>query len=328
MPRNDQVTRQWHIMQRLASSRQGLTLGQLAESLSAEFPKHLRTLRRDLAALEAANFPLVSERVDGRVRWRFMNGFRNVPALNLSPTELMALVFSRHLLSPLAGTELQTSLDSAFNKASAMIPPAARTYLQQLQNAFSVGLGPHKQYKQHRATIDALTGAMIHKQTVQMRYYSASRDVTSRREIDPYCLRYVDGALYLIAHCHRRKEPRMFAVERIRSLTLTDHPYQMPMHFKVDDYVEDALVVMRGKQIVVELVFEKSTAAWVKDRTWHPSQKLTMLKGGQLRMTLTVADTRELIGWILSFGSGVQVVEPDSLRAAVEKEARAILDRE
>ncbi len=57
-----------------------------------------------------------------------------------------------------------------------------------------------------------------------MRYYSASRNATTRREVDPYHLRYVGGALYLIAYDHRRREVRLFAVERIRSLTLTDHP--------------------------------------------------------------------------------------------------------
>jgi hypothetical protein len=32
----------------------------------------------------------------------------------------------------------------------------------------------------------------------------------------------------------------------------------------LDAYVEDALVVMRGQQITVELKFDKATAAWAK----------------------------------------------------------------
>jgi predicted DNA-binding transcriptional regulator YafY len=325
MPRNDQVTRQWHLIQQLGASRRGLTLDELLDALPEDLPKHPRTIRRDLAALEAAQFPVVTERVDGRVRWRLMEGFRNVPALCLSPTELMALVFSRHLLAPLEGTEVQVALDSALSKAAAMIPQSAMDYVRQLQDSFSIGLGPHKQYRQHRATIDTLTRAITQKRTVQMRYYSASRNVTMRREVDPYRLRYVEGALYLIGYCHWRKDVRMFAVERIRSLTTTDHPYQMPLHFDIDAYVQDALVVMRGKRTEVELEFDKTMAAWVRDREWHPSQALKPLKDGRLRMTLTVADTRELLGWILSFGSGVRVVQPEALRAAVAEEARKIL---
>ena len=157
-----------------------------------------------------------------------------------------------------------------------------------------------------------------------MRYDSASRGRVTRREVDPYRLWYASGGLYLIGYCHLRKEPRMFAVERIKSVTPTELPYQIPLHFDFDVFVEDSLTVMRGPRIEAELIFEKTTAAWIKDRTWHPSQRLTRLPGGKLRMTLSVADSRELVGWVLSFGSGVRVVKPDSLRTVVKEEATKI----
>jgi predicted DNA-binding transcriptional regulator YafY len=117
----------------------------------------------------------------------------------------------------------------------------------------------------------------------------------------------------------------MFAVERIRSITLTDHPYQFPLGFDIDAYVQDALLVMRGRRIEVELMFSKAAAAWVKDKVWHPSQETSVLKDGRLRMMLKVADTSELVGWILSFRSQVRVVRPDELRERVKEEAKKIL---
>jgi predicted DNA-binding transcriptional regulator YafY len=83
---------------------------------------------------------------------------------------------------------------------------------------------------------------------------------------------------------------------------------------------------MRGKRIEVELLFTKEAAAWVKDRIWHESQETTPLKGGKLRMTLQVANTSELVGWILSFGSQVQIARPETLGQKVQEEARRILD--
>ena len=323
MARNDQVTRQWQLLRRLEGSR-GATLQELADSLPDGLPRHLRTLRRDLAALESAGFPLVTERSGAQTRWKLIEGFHRVPALAFSPTELMALAFSRNLLKPLEGTLIHASLDSALNKATAALPPSGLTYVRQMQDFFSVRLGPHKAYRDYRETIDRLTRAIAESRTVQMRYFSASRNATSRREVDPYRLWYAAGALYLIAYCHRRRDVRMFAVDRIRSLTVTDHPCQMPLSFDIDAWVQDALVVMRGNQIGVELLFDRATAAWVKDRLWHPSQELTSLRDGRLRMALQVADTRELLGWILSFGRGVRVLRPDSLREAVRGEARRI----
>jgi predicted DNA-binding transcriptional regulator YafY len=119
----------------------------------------------------------------------------------------------------------------------------------------------------------------------------------------------------------------MFAVERIRTIALTDHPYQMPLGFKVDEYVQDALGVMRsGRRIEVDLLFSKKAAAWVKDKSWHPSQESQLLKDGRLKMILKVSDNDELMGWILSFGSQVRVNKPDVLRQRVREEAKKIIN--
>ncbi len=325
MPRNGQITRQWHLLRRLESSN-GLTLQQLVESVPEDFPKNARTVRRDLEALEAVGFPLTTERSNGQTRWRLMEGFRNVPALGFSATELMAMLLSRNLLKPLEGTEIQASLDSALNKAALALPPQGHEYVRAMEQMFSIGLGPHKSYKRHKQTIDLVSQGIDKRKTVQMRYYSASRNSTGRREVDPYHLWFAAGGLYLIGYCHQRQEVRMFAVERIRSVSLTDHPYQMPLGFNVEDYVRDALLIMRGgRRIEVELLFSKAAAAWVKDKSWHPSQETQLLKNGSLKMTLKVADNDELVGWILSFGSQVRVIRPEALRQKVKEEAKKIL---
>jgi len=324
MPRNDQITRQWHLLRRLESSR-GATLEELVQSVPDDFPKNPRTVRRDLEALEAVGFPLVTEHGNGQSRWRLIEGFRDIPALGFSATELMALTFSRKLLRPLEGTEIQSALNSALNKVASALPPQGHEYLRALDNLFSIGLGPHKNYQQYKNTVDLITQAIDKSRTAQIRYFSASRNLTTRREVDPYRLWYAAGGLYLIAYCHLRKDVRLFAVERIRSITLTDHPYQMTLGFNVEEYVQDALIVMRGRRIDLELLFSKTAAAWVKDKLWHPSQETNALKDGRLKMSFKVADNDELVGWILSFGGQVRVVRPETLRQKVKTEAKKIL---
>lgn len=324
MPRNDQAVRQILVLKRLESSRHGLTLEQLSEGLDPSAIRHPRTLRRDLEAIESAGYPLLTERVDGRTRWKLLDGARHAPALRLSPTELMALTLSRRLIAPLEGTAVHASLQSALSKASAALPPEGLALVQQLEGSFSVGLGPHKRYTHHREIVEQVTKAIADKKRIQMRYASASRGRTTRREVDPYRLWYASGGLYLVGYCRLRNELRMFAVERIKTVTPTNRPYQIPLHFDFDAFVEDSLTVMRGPRIDVELIFEKETAAWVKDRVWHASQQLTRLPRGKMRMTVTVADSRELVGWVLSFGSGVLVLRPESLRTAVKQEALKI----
>ncbi len=326
MPRNDQIIRQWHLLRQLESLR-GKTLRELANALPKDYTRHERTLRRDLEALESSGIPLISENIHGQIRWRLIDGYRNTIPLGFSPSEILALRLTRQLLIPLQGTGVQESLQSALAKAEAGLPNPEEKAPPNLPAVFAFTFGSHKSYKAHQATITTLVKGTAKLHTVQMRYFSATRNQVTRREVSPYRLWYSQGALYLIGYCHLRKDVRLFAVERIKTVTPTDHPFQIPLDFDVEDYVKDAIGIMRGKPIIVELRFDKPTTAWAKDRLWHATQSLTQLKNGELTMKLTVADNRELMGWILSFGSGVRVIQPAALRQAVRQEAKAIADQ-
>jgi len=327
MPRNDQVTRQWLLLKMLEKPG-GATIEELVKSLPEEFACHSRTVRRDLQALEV-RFPLYTDSVDGHVRWKLVEGFNRVPALQFSATELMALVFTRDLAKPLEGTPIKESIDSALVKIEGALPAAAEEFVQNLHGWFSAGVGPHKTYAEHREKINQLARAITKKRTIEMRYYTAGRDKTTRRKVDPYRIWYAAGGLYLIGYCHMRQDVRMFAIDRILSLTITNLPCQMPLGFNIEEYVRDALTVMRGgPQIEVELHFDRKTSAWAKDRLWHPSQKAILDKEGCLTLTLQVADTPELIGWILSFGPGVKVLKPAVLAQEVKSQALKIVQQE
>ncbi|MBN1567733.1 MAG: WYL domain-containing protein [Acidobacteria bacterium] len=327
MPRNDQVTRQWFLLQALEKPG-GATIDELAKSLPEDYACHPRTIRRDLEALER-RFPLYTEHSDGQARWKLVEGFHRVPALQFSATELMALAFTRDLARPLEGTPIKESIDSALSKVRGALPAAAEEFVESLHEWFSAGIGPHKVYREHRETIDQLARAITKKRTVEMRYYTAARDKTSRRKVDPYRIWFAAGGLYLIGYCHMRREVRMFAVDRILSLTVTALPCQMPLGFDIEDYVGNALTVMRGGPLIdVELRFDRKTSAWAKGRIWHPSQKAAVGKDGCLTLRLQVADTPELVGWILSFGAGVRVTKPVELTQRLKSTATQIANQE
>lgn len=327
MPRNDQVTRQWLLL-KILERPGGATIDELARSLPEDYACHARTVRRDLQALEV-RFPIYTDHVNGSVRWKLVEGFNRIPALQFSATELMALVFTRDLARPLEGTPIKESIDSALAKVASVLPAAAEEFIQHLQGWFSAGIGPHKTYREHREKIDQLARAITKSRTVEMRYYTATRDKTSRRKVDPYRIWYAAGALYLIGYCHTRQDVRMFAIDRILSLTITNLPCQMPLGFNVEEYVRSALGVMRGgPQIEVELRFDRKTSAWAKNRIWHPSQKAIVDKKGCLTLVLQVAETPELVGWILSLGPGVRILRPSSLTRQVKSKALEIAQQE
>jgi predicted DNA-binding transcriptional regulator YafY len=157
-----------------------------------------------------------------------------------------------------------------------------------------------------------------------MRYFSASRNKTGRREVDPYFLRFAGGGLYLIGHCDLRKEVRMFALERIRSIALTIIPIRCRWTSRSTRTSRARLAPCAAAGASKWICsFRRKPPSGSKTRLGTQETKLQ--KGGRLKMTLKVADNEELVGWILSFGGELRVVQPDALRQKMLGEANSIL---
>jgi hypothetical protein len=107
---------------------QGATLAQLMDALSQDYSKHLRPLGRDIEALEKL-YPVFTDRIDRQTRCHSTDSCQNSYKRHFSPGELMAPIFSRDWLKPLEGTEIQLSLDAAFNKAAAILPPEGMAHV-------------------------------------------------------------------------------------------------------------------------------------------------------------------------------------------------------
>lgn len=148
MPRNDQHIRQWMVLEGLQSSR-GKTLQEIANKLPRDYPKHTRTIRWVLEALEAAGHLIINERVNEQTRWRLIEGYRNLPAINFSPSEFAALMMAQHLLTPLEGTPVRSALNSALAKTGMSVTDQDHPTLREFQTIFSFKLGPHKVYAGH-----------------------------------------------------------------------------------------------------------------------------------------------------------------------------------
>src|SRR4030095_4682455 len=129
MPRNQEVIRQWKVLHALESSRHGATIPALADDLDVT----TRTIRRDLAALQEAGFPLFDQHdEDGKGRWlldgQILKGLETGFTLN----ELCALYLSRNLLEAVAAAPFQRDLGVAFTRLEKLLSPPMRQFLSRL----------------------------------------------------------------------------------------------------------------------------------------------------------------------------------------------------
>jgi predicted DNA-binding transcriptional regulator YafY len=120
---------------------------------------------------------------------------------------------------------------------------------------------------------------------------------------------------------------RTFAVDRIGAAELAEETFRVPDAFDFDAYTASAFGVVAEPATPVRIRFEPRYALHVEERVWHPSQRVERLAGGGVELALEVGGHEELRSWILSFGSGAEVLEPASLRSEVEAELGRALGR-
>ena len=320
--RGDQLARQWQLIQRLAKSRAGVGLDELAKDLDCV----RRTVYRDLDALMYAGFPVVSEKRDNRVFYRFLDSFRlgDVP---FTPDELLALAFSEDLLRVLEGTVFHDSIRSALAKIRAGLGPELSGYLSRLTDSFRVLPGPHKRYAQSSETIRLLNESLLSQRTISIEYRTGRSGAKSVRELDPYRVWYRNGGLYVIGHDHRSGEIRTFAVDRILAISATSNPFEIDEGFDFESTISSAFGVISEIPVAVRIRFEPAWRSHVMEHNWHPSQKISELEDGGIELFMEVGGSAELRNWVMSFGSAAEVLEPASLRSDVIAELRAASER-
>jgi hypothetical protein len=87
--RGDQLARQWRVIRAIEASPNGLTVAEIAKWEETR----IRTIYRDLEALQAAGFPLYTEKVERATRWAFIDTFKFKIPPPFTLTELMSLYF-------------------------------------------------------------------------------------------------------------------------------------------------------------------------------------------------------------------------------------------
>jgi len=75
----------------------------------------------------------------------------------------------------------------------------------------------------------------------------------------------------------------------------------------------------------VVIKFAGLAADLVREREWHPSQKMKDLPKGGLLLTLQLGNLNEISGWILRWGAEAEVVQPAALRKTIEQTAQALV---
>lgn len=291
-----------------------------AEELATLFEVSKRTIYRDMQALSEAGIPLVAVTGQG---YGLMDGYF-LPPLNFTVDEALMLILGSDFMAQNFDAQYQRAAETASTKIEAVLPGKLEkdvTYLRQNINFFASrpptgepDLSPLKQLRR----------AIIERRPVRMDYVkrfgpNGTAEKTTR-DVNPYSLARLSMDWYLLGYCHLRQGLRVFRLARIDELTVLNQTFERPPEFK-PDWVNPS-----GTQnIIVRALFTPEVARWVRESSSYYVIEAEEVPEGLL-VSLFVRDEREMLQWLLGWGSNVRVLEPESLCQLLLDEAKRVIE--
>ena len=314
--RGRQLLRILKLIKLFEHSRYGLTINELCREMTVT----RRTLYRDLEMVEDAGYRFVKEGGGGGFskKWRFPPGMRKAPDKPYTESELLSLYFCMNLLGPLRGTPLREGLESALAKIESGFGPKDRARYGDLIFTHLARLGPHKDYAKHAGTLSAVSRACLDRKKVDVTYHSpAGREAKSYR-FHPYCLAWSGGELYTIGYSEFRKDIRTLRIDRIARLSLTGDSFERPRDFDPEEYLLRGFgMYTEGESEAVRIEFSGPAARTIREKEWHPTQRLEERPGGKVVLKMQVQGLSEVARWVLYHAPEARVLEPPALRKLV-----------
>lgn len=194
--------------------------GRTAEWLARRFEVSSRTIKRDIAALEAAGTPVVGQ--DGR------GGGYQLYAEVLQPVTLTSAEAGALAIALGADPDLPFAPDgrTALTKLLRTMSPAQRAEVARIAERVwvqSSSFGWRGTTSSCARTIDEAVRRGV---AVTIDYEDGVGRLTHRRRIDPLVIARTGGRWYVLAWCNTRRAGRWFRFERIKRATLTRTPVQ------------------------------------------------------------------------------------------------------
>lgn len=287
--------------------------GLRATDLARTLHVNRRTIYRDLDFLADQGVPLWQD--DGLFG---INRTRYQTTVRLTYHESVALVLAGLLLAR-TFDERNPHVIAALRRLAVTLPESLTMHLERAAQRTQA----NQTNPRHTAILEAIAEGWGTGRKVQIAYCPPNGDTPRERIIAPYTLEPTDAGIYVIGHDEASRQIRTFKLERLQTARVLPEPYTIPTDFDPEIHLAHSWRIMTGDEPAeVRLRFTPDAAPYIRERTWHPSQRLDPTPDGSLCLSLLISEPREMLPWIRSWGAQVEVMEPEWLRERVAEEMR------
>jgi predicted DNA-binding transcriptional regulator YafY len=200
-------------------------------ALAQKFGVSVRTIYRDIRALEQAGVPVLTE--DGK-GYSLMEGYK-IPPIMFSESEANALITVEQLVQKNSDSSLIKEYTEAINKMRAVLLYATKEKADLLSNQIAVS--PSFSNTSTSNSLTSIQQALTTYTVLKILYRSEQKGEITERQIEPFALYYsLQESWTVIAYCRLRKDYRMFRLDRILQLESL-HASFKPHKLTIQEYL-------------------------------------------------------------------------------------------
>lgn len=204
-----------------------------AEQMAAHFGISVRTVFRDLKAMQEIGVPIGFEPGQGY----FIAGGYFLPPVSLTAEEANALALAEPLVLRFADRETAAHVSTALAKIKMALGKSQRENLEQIQSKTAHYIPETYEHLMPDSNhLSVIQQAISQSRILRLEYENAQGEA-SVREVEPIGLTFYSLNWHLIAWCHLREEYRDFRTSRISDIRATLMPFRKKDHISLHEYL-------------------------------------------------------------------------------------------
>jgi predicted DNA-binding transcriptional regulator YafY len=285
-----------------------------AKELAEMFDVSVRTILRDIDTINLAGIPIITyQGVNGGIS--IAEGYRLDKSV-ISADDMATLIST---LKGVAASIPDSRYDVLVEKLKNPLSTSQLELLDLKSRQMIIDLSPWGTNEQLKGKITLLRQAIENCREIEFAYVDAA-GTRSMRKVEPYALLLKGQSWYLFAWCLLRQDFRLFKLIRIKNIQLMNITYQ-PREVPMEQAYFENQWQETAKLVELDLLFDKKMENVVEECF---GEEIMRQNDGKIMVKACLPENNWLYGYLLSFGSGMEVVNPPHIRSILAAIAEKI----
>jgi predicted DNA-binding transcriptional regulator YafY len=292
-----------------------------AQDIANKFSISLRTVYRDVKALEEAGVPVIGEAGTG---YRLMEGYK-LPPVMFNMDEATALLTASKLVQSKTDAGISKHYTAALDKIRAILRHSEKDHVEEIDEHIIVMTHPAIVHQpQSDLHLQAILKSIGSSLVIDIKYISLEKNETTRRKVEPVGIYYLGSHWYLIAWCQLRKDYRNFRTDKITQLIITTES-NSKTHPPLQSFINQMSADREVHKVVIDV--EPGIVKYLGEQKYYNGFVKEEKIDGHVRMTFLTGSLMGFSRWFMLYGDHAKIVEPIELNDMVSQVAENILKK-